>query len=309
MATPSPDYSPPTSASILDRQAQKDALRLLIAQRRLHSKAKRWQGLRWIGLLVLGLAAPVISVLMPGFAVAAGAAAGLWIFLGRTWITAREVTHMTQAAAVQEEFDQYVFSMPTTIDRSALPSPEDIAKLAGDDAQLFDVAKKEELIKWYPVDAQVDGAASVAISQRANAAYTDRLIRTAVTVWSVIAGTWVLALILWSMWAGISLATFLLGVLLPVLPGALDVFEYLASTRRAARDRADLANTIGNRIAEASTKPIDGQELLVWQTHLYDLRRTTPQVPDWLYKITRVKNEAAMESVAGQLGRQSGGKP
>ncbi|MHA6508297.1 S-4TM family putative pore-forming effector [Tessaracoccus sp. Y1736] len=309
MATSKPEYAPPTSASILERQVEKDALRLLIAQRRLYSKAKHWQGLRWVGLLALGLAAPVVSVLMPGFAVAAGAAAGLWIFLGRTWITAREVELMTRAAAVQEEFDQYVFSMPTTISRSALPSPEDIARLAGDDAQLRSVAAKEKLIKWYEIEAHVDGAVSVAISQRANAAYTDRLIRTAVTVWSALAGVWVTTLIVWSMWTGISLPTFLLGVLLPVLPGALDVFEYLSSTRRAARDRADLANTIGSRIGEGPNKPIDGQELLVWQTHLYDLRRTTPQVPDWLYMMTRAKNEAAMGSVARRLGRQSGGEP
>lgn len=309
MATPSPEYAPPTSAWILERQDDNHALRLLIAQRRLYSKAKRWQGLRWTGLMVLGLAAPVVSVLIPSFAVVAGAAAGLWIFLGRTWITAREVALMTQAAAVQEEFDQYVFRMPTTIERSARPSREDIAKLAGDDAQLRNVATKEKLFEWYKIEAQVDGAVSIAISQRANAAYTDRLIRTAVIVWSVTAGIWVVALILWSTSTGISLTTFLLGVLLPVLPGALDVFEYLGSTRRAARDRADLADTIGNRIAEVPNKPIDGQELLVWQTHLYDLRRTTPQVPDWLYKMTREKNEAAMESVARQLGKQSGGKP
>jgi hypothetical protein len=102
------DYTPPSGAEILRRQNDNDALRLLIAQRRLHSKAKVWQNLRWIGMVLIGLAAPAISVIWPQLAVVMGAIAGAWIFLGRTGLAWLESRLSKQAAAVQEQFDFYV---------------------------------------------------------------------------------------------------------------------------------------------------------------------------------------------------------
>lgn len=93
-------------------------------------------------------------------------------------------------------------------------------------------------------------------------------------------------------------------VFLPVLPAALDAFEYIRSIARAAKDRADLANTIAGRLID--NNPIEPFELLVWQERLYDLRRTTPQVPDWLYRRLRTKSENAMHAVAADFAaRQS----
>lgn len=88
------DYTPPTSEAIAERQNDDDALRLLLAQRRQYTRAKRWQGARWIGLLVLGVAAPFVSVLVDGSAVAVGAITGAWLFIGRTWLASAEVRAM-----------------------------------------------------------------------------------------------------------------------------------------------------------------------------------------------------------------------
>jgi hypothetical protein len=211
---------------------------------------------------------------------------------------------MVKAACVQEELDQYLFEMPETIDRSERPSPEDIAVLAGGKRPLREVAKAENLLDWYTVDTASSGITTIAIAQRSNAAYTDRLIRTTVTVWAVIAGLWLVALITWASISGITLANFLLGALFPVLPAFLDVTEYVLNTWKAARDRADLASTITKRFARRD-QSIEPQDLLVWQERLFDLRRTTPQVPNWLYKLTRRKNESAMNQTAAQLSRQA----
>jgi hypothetical protein len=60
------EYSPPvTGAILLRRQDELDALRLLIAQKRLYSRAKRWVAIRWFGMLVIGLAAPIIAMIWP----------------------------------------------------------------------------------------------------------------------------------------------------------------------------------------------------------------------------------------------------
>lgn len=297
------DYFPPPSASIVARQNDLHALRLLLAQRRLYTRAKRWQGARWVGMLVLGIGAPFVALLAPALAVVVGAIAGLWLLAGRTVLAWLETRTMVRAACVQEQLDHYLFSMPETITRAERPSPEDIALVAPEEeASLVKAAKKERLIDWYPVDAATPGAVTIAIAQRSNAAYTDRLIRTTVTVWALGAVSWLAILVIWASLSGITLANFLLGALFPVLPAFLDVAEYVGNTWKAAQDRSDLAATIARRLAQDATS-VDGQDLLVWQERLFDLRRTTPQVPNWLYCLTRRRNERAMNAAARQLRR------
>ncbi|MHA7191997.1 S-4TM family putative pore-forming effector [Arthrobacter sp. MDT2-16] len=294
------DYHPPSSETISQRQNDDRSLRLLIAQRRLYNHAKRWQGLRWIGVLIIGVGGPFISLLAPTAAVTIAAITGVWLFAGRTLLSWLEARTMVKAACVQEELDQYLFDMPETIDRAERPSPEDIALIADDNKSLWNIAKAEKLLDWYTVDASSTGVTTIAIAQRSNAAYTDRLIRTTVTVWAVTAVLWLIALITWASFSGITLASFLLGALFPVLPAFLDVTEYVMNTWKAARDRADLATTITKRFTR-DDQSIEPQDLLVWQERLFDLRRTTPQVPNWLYKLTRRRNERAMKRAAAQL--------
>ncbi|MDH6180761.1 hypothetical protein M2152_000943 [Microbacteriaceae bacterium SG_E_30_P1] len=295
-------YIPPSSESIAVRQNSDEALRLLLAQRRLYTRAKRWQGARWIGLLVLGVAAPFVSLLVPGSAVAVGAVTGVWLFVGRTVFSTAEARTMTKAAALQEELDLFIFDMPETIERASRPSIEEVELLVYDRKGLRSAAERELLLDWYDVDSAHPGAETIAIAQRANASYTDRLIRTAVTVWAVVTVVWLGVLITWSALGGLAFGLVLLGVLFPVLPAVLDVADYLRSTWRAAQDRADLANTIESRLQDQ--EPIIGQELISWQTQLYDLRRTTPQVPDWLYKLTRGRNELAMHAASSRLRKK-----
>ena len=79
------EYTPPaTGATLLRRQDEVDALRLLIAQKRLYSCAKRWVAIRWFGMLIIGLAAPIVAVIWPQSSVIVGSIAGAWLFLGRT---------------------------------------------------------------------------------------------------------------------------------------------------------------------------------------------------------------------------------
>ena len=292
-------YSPPTSESIQRRQNDERGLRLLLTQRRLYNRAKRWQGTRWFGLVALGIGAPFVGLLAPELAVAVGAVTGVWLFLGRTALSLLETRAMVRAACVQEAFDQHVFFMPEVIVRSERPTPEEIALVSGPPSSLQAAAEKELLIDWYPVDTATPGITTIAIAQRANASYTHRLIRVTVWTWTIAAGLWISGLVVWALLLDISLANFLLGALFPVLPAILDVVEYVASTWKAARDRGDLARTIEDDLRAGQ---VTAQDLLVWQERLFDLRRSTPQVPNWLYRLTRDRNESAMHLVAEQLG-------
>lgn len=301
---PQADYEPPSSTHMAARQNEDDALRLLIAQRRLYSKAKRWLALRWFGMLVIGLGAPVVSVVLPDLAVVSGAVAGLWLFLGQSVLINAQSTMVARAAAVQEQFDFHVFGMPGSVERSTLPAMEEIAAVAGSDSELRRIADDQKLLDWYPIDASTPGVITVAISQRANAAYSDRLLRSTAITWTTVTVVWVLALIAASVWVRLSLTTFLVGVLLPVLPSFLDVLRYIFGIRRAARDRGDLTRSIESRM-RAAGESVDGNDLLVWQESLYDLRRSTPLVPDAIYKLRRAVNERAMKTAASQLRQQA----
>jgi len=299
-----PDYSPPSSVTIKARQNDLDALRLLIAQRRLYRRAKRWLALRWVGMMVIGIGAPLVSVLGPSLTVACGAVAGVWLFLGRTLLVLAQGSLTSKAAAVQEQFDYYVFQMPDRGNRSMLPSLEDVAEIVGPDDKILSVADRERLLDWYPIETHNDGAVTVAISQRANASYSDRLIRTTAIVWAAGTVVWIVVLVALSVVLDVSLSSFILGIVLPVLPAFLDVIQYLAGVWRSATERRDLAQAIESRL-DGPERPVEGKDLLVWQERLFDLRRSSPDVPDFLYKLRRKVNERAMHSAARQLGQRA----
>lgn len=304
MMSASPDYTPPSSPTIKARQNELEALRLLIAQRRLYRRAKRWLAWRWIGMVVIGIGAPLVSVLWPSLAVASGALAGVWLFLGRTVLVLAQGSLKAKAAAVQEQFDLYVFKMPESGNRSILPSLEDIADIVGPDDRIRSVAGREELLDWYPIETHNDGAVTVAICQRANASYSDRLLRATAIVWVAATAVWIVVLIVLSAVLDVSLPSFILGVALPVLPAFLDVVQYLASVWRSAPERRDLAQAIESRLAGSG--PVEGKDLLVWQERLFDLRRSAPEVPEFLYRFRRKANERVMHSAARQLGQRAG---
>jgi hypothetical protein len=112
------------------------------------------------------------------------------------------------------------------------------------------------------------------------------------------------ALIAASLVAELTLLQFLAGVLLPLLPAFLDIVQYVVGIWRAARDRGDLARSIQERLGGTGDL-IDPSDLLVWQERLYGLRTSTPEVPDFIYRIQRKANERAMHSAARQLSAKA----
>lgn len=292
------NYTPPSAADIKTRQDQEGALRLLLAQRRLYSKSKRWLGLRLTGMGAIGIAAPVIALIWPTLAVAIGAVAGVWIFLGRSVFLNLEKQMSARAAAIQELFDIEVFRMPSLSARSPMPTLEDITNLAGPDDKILVSATKEKLLEWYSIDAQDSGVTAVAICQRSNAAYSGSLLKTSAKLWLGLVGAWVAILVILSMLLGLSLGTFLLGIAFPLLPAFLDTISYWQGIRRATSEREALSKEIQEKL---TNNDIRGEDLVIWQTTMYGLRREVPQVPDFVYKLMRNANETSMKSVARQL--------
>ncbi|MER6793974.1 S-4TM family putative pore-forming effector [Amycolatopsis mediterranei] len=294
------EYSPPTSKIIASKQNTIEAARLLLAQRRLYSRSKRWLALKTTGVLLIAITTPIASLLWPKTAVIWAGIATLWLFAGRTILTQLEKNTSAKAAAVQEIFDVLIFDMPSQGKRTPCPTLEEISSIAGDDDLVLSSAKEANLLDWYPIDTSQDGSATIAICQRANASYSDRLLRTYANFWLGTVVFWAAVLIGFGIWQRLSLATFLLGIFVPLLPAFLNAIEYWFGIRRAAADRSDLTTVIEDKLAN-NAQDLEPQDLLVWQSRLYTLRRDVPQVPDFIYKLKRKKNEAAMKSVASLL--------
>lgn len=304
MVNRSGDYIPPTSGAVLqERQNETEALRLLITQKRLYSKAKLWLNLRWFGMLLSGVISPIVAAIWPQISVFVGGAAGIWLFLSRTLLLYLQENRTMQAAALQERFDFQVYEMPSNTPRSGALTLEEIHKVAGDNNAVRKTAQEEKLLNWYTVPQDVPGTLAVAIAQRSNASYSYMLLKTTVFVWLVIAVVWGIIIVTISLIIGLSLASFILGVLFPLLPALLDVSEHILSLNRSTKDREALYSDIESKIDQDS-QSISGENLRVWQETLYELRRSTPTVPDLLYKLRRQKNEEAIASASEHLGKR-----
>jgi len=295
------NYAPPTSAAMATAQNEDGGLRLLLAQRRLYAVAKRWALLRSIGFSVVAVGAPIITAVWPKASVGVGAFAGVWIFLSRGAFVAAERYYSGRGAVVQEMFDLKIYGMPQLALREPHVSPEEVSRLVGDDQRFARAIDKEDLRNWYPIDKDLDGAVTIAIAQRANAAYADRLLRSSAFIWLSLAALWTAIAVVVSLLLHFSLETFLLGVAFPLMPALLDVFDQWRSTRRAGAERRALAQGIEEGIKHQDGKTWTAQDLLVWQEQLYNLRRDAPQIPNLVYRRTRKKNERDMNAAASEL--------
>lgn len=295
-------YSVPTSAAIAANQNDLGPLRLLLAQRRLYSKAKGWATLRAVGIGMIGVSGPLLTAAWPETAVVVGAVAGSWMFASRTLFMPAEKKLAARGAQVQEQFDVTVFEMPQLALREPRVSAEEVSLLVGTDEEVTRAAQEQDLRDWYPIDKTLDGLATIAIAQRANAAYSERLLNANANMWLGLLAAWGVAAVLLSLMLEFSLATFLLGVVLPLLPAMLDVLDQRRTTKAAGVERRALAEGIERFVRREQSAAYSEKDLLVWQDQLYALRKDSPLVPNLVYKRTRVANERAMQAAAAELG-------
>ncbi len=162
-------------------------------------------------------------------------------------------------------------------------------------------AAKENLTNWYYFDQRVDGKFAIAIAQRSNAAWSERLLKVNANIWLMTTISWATVAVVVGLVVGLSLEEFLLGVAFPLLPALLDVIDEWRSTRAAGEVRRAMADGIERSVRGQADHELSGEDLLAWQGQLYDLRRNAPQVPDLVYKRTRNRNEQAMVAAASQL--------
>lgn len=292
---------PVSGKEILHRQEEPGLLRILLAQRRMYSIAKRWSSFRRIGVSLIAIAGPVVSVVCESTAVYVGAIAGVWLALGQTVFLANERKQIEAGAALQDSFDRAVFGIPESRRRDAYPAREDISRLTGPAADVESKFDKERLRGWYAVDPKSEGTRAVAIAQRSNVGYSFLLLRTFNRWAAVLFAVWLAFLLLLCIAAGMTLSTFILGVAFPVLPAFIDLWRLRNEATKHNREQEQLAKEMDASISAAKGVPIAPALLADWQDDLYYLRLNSPLVPDFLYWCYRARNESLMVETSNEL--------
>lgn len=298
-------YTPPDSRDIARAQNGDAQLRLLRAQRRLYSRAKVWANVRGFGLGVVAIAAPILVAVWPSSAMAAGSVAAAWFTLNRLVFKPAERRDATRAATIQEKFDTDIFAMPRIAVRDPQVLPEEITRLAGGRAVRKKAYSAERLRDWYPINQTVDGRVAIAIAQRGNLAYTEALLRRSASVWVGLLTVWGLIAVVIGLVAHFTLQSFLLAIVLPILPPLLDAADEWLCVRSAGKERRALTLEIQEAIEGDRITHISPDHLISWQAQLLALRRDAPLVPDWLYWWLRPGVEKEMEEAADSLGRSA----
>ena len=219
-------YEPPDAGAIADAQNKDSNLKLLLAQRRLYSRAKIWTTVRGVGVGLIAVGAPLLAAFCEPATVWAAALAAGWYVLNRVAFQRLERLDARRGATVQELFDVAVFGMPTIAVREPRLLPEDVARAGVPGSLQRSRARADEKLRnWYPIRTDVPGRVAIAIAQRGNLAYTRRLLQRHATLWLWLLCGWALAAIAIALCFEFSLATFLLAVALPVMPPLVDAWD------------------------------------------------------------------------------------
>jgi hypothetical protein len=288
----SPSPEPPRP--IAERQNDDDMMELLCAATWHYGAAKKWHVVRVVGTLGFALAAPVITFWLPQAAAGVAALAALWVLAGRTFLGKAEDTEMHAGVTAQEQFDTEVFGLPWHEALAGRPlGHEDIID-ASDHINGEARAKKKN---WYADNTKVPWPLNVVLCQRASAAWSRRAHQNYARLLTVTAWAWLIAGIVMGVVAHVSLAGYLIMLFLPSQPAFLDAMELIRS-HRAAGDQKGRVETMTDALWEkgaADPTLVTVADCRAVQDHSYRLRRHSPQVAEWYYRLRRNRDEHAMK--------------
>lgn len=278
---------------IAERQNDEDMLDLMCAATWHYGVAKRWHLARVLGTLALALAAPVVTFWFPEAAERVAAIAALWVLAGRTVLANGEDRAMRNGVTAQEQFDTGVFRLPWHKALAGRPlQPEDVLH-AADRIPADTRAKKRD---WYPDTGSTPWPLDAVLCQRASATWSRRAHDQYATVLAVMAGTWLIAGIIMGVADDVTLAGYLIKLFLPSQPAFLDAIELVRSHRSASKQKARLEAMTDELWERGRATPgaVMLNDCRSVQDHSYRLRRHSPQVAEWHYRLNRVRDEGVM---------------
>lgn len=270
--------------------------RLLAAQSRLYSDAKRIHDVRIVTVAVLAVATITLALTFPDYRPFVGTIGGAVAFLWSVTASSREKRRRREAAFVQEEFDTHVFDLPWNSFAADRPSPTVIVEAA---ARYRGNRTKD----WYPDTRNVVRPLDVLICQRSNLGWGSSMHRfyaaclTGALVLLALVGV-VIAVV-----GQFSVTDALTAVLIPFLAPARELIEMVQANRDSAdtkaKTEAKVLDLWGHGMKDLSTVTVENCRAA--QDRILAIRQTNAHVPDWLDNVRRSKNQGLMQESAEHL--------
>lgn len=291
--------------NIPQEQNTQRKLELLAAQRQLYSDAKKIQMISVIIGVPLVIASSILVAILPKLAVYAGLWGIIATFLELLVFSRLQKSTQEKAAKIQQIFDCEVLQFNwASLNCGIRIEPETIV-----DASNRFKRKNQNystLQNWYPISvAQLPIHLARIICQRSNI-WWDAKLRRRYSKWIVIILiTLSIIVFLIGLVGGLTLEKFLLAILAPLTPAfVVGLRQYTEHNEAAARlDR--LQENAEILVQKAISKKLTQQDLEIesysLQTQIYDNRRRSPLIFDWLYSRLRRENEEQMNKGAESL--------
>jgi len=265
--------------SIQERQNALVPLRRMASARRSFSVAKRWRFVGTLGTIALVALAPLAlkhDTLRDSLAIATP----IWLVISIMVLSPIERHYRGIAVRLLDQFDRMVFVLDWNGSFGRRLDELEVVQIH----RRTTARQRAAVQDWYPVDSAADGVEVILCCQRGNLTWARRLHHLSRWLY-LIAG-----LIGAAYGVGFAIAfkahleTYLVGVVLPSVPGLLLVFESFVSHSAAGRERFQVETNIDDLLRAPGLNINDAAST---QDRIFELRAQGPPIPDLVYYATR----------------------
>lgn len=287
------------------KQNTQRALDLLAAQRQLYSDAKMLQ----LVSIIIGVPVVIIWSILVAIFPKLAVYAGLWgivaVLLELLVFSRLQKSTQEKAAKVQQIFDCEVLQFNWgSLNCGIRVEPELIIDASS--RYRHKNSNYSSLQNWYPIIVeQLPIHQARIICQRCNV-WWDAKLRRRYSKWVVIIlFTLTVSVFLIGLIGGLNLEKFLLAVLAPLMPafvlGLRQYNEHNEAATRLDRLRENAEILVQKTVNKKLTQQDLEMESYSFQTQIYDNRRRSPLIFDWLYSRLRDRDEEQMNKGAESL--------
>jgi hypothetical protein len=281
-------------------------LELLAAQRQLYSDAKNLQIISVIISVPVVIAWSILVALFPTLAVYAALWGIIATFLELLVFSRLQKSTQEKAAKIQQIFDCEVLQFNWASLNCGVRVERETIIDASNRYKRKNLNFIQQLQDWYPISVgQLPIHQARIICQRSNV-WWDAQLRRCYSKWIIIillSLTVIVSLI--GLIGGLTFEKFLLAILVPLIPafvfGLRQYTEHNEAATRLDRLRENAEVLFEQVISRRYTTQDLERESYSLQTQIYDNRRRSPLILDWLYSRLRNKDEEQMNKGAESL--------
>lgn len=289
--------------SIASRQNTVDAIDLLAASSRAYANVKTIAKLQ---SFIAGTAALLggLALLFPIMKLWGTAYSVIVLLVDFLFFEPHLKKYQDIGAKIQEIFDTDVLQIPANPTKvHPLPEPEEIHSLA---TKFRAKHTTQRLYDWYPINAsEVPIEYGRLICQRANMTWDSSLRKAFASIFFVSAFIVGIMAFIVALAMNLEFSTVCLSILLPLTPACVKLIregrKHQESSSASDRTRSKL-QSIWDGILQGSASLSDMQEgSRRLQDEIYERRKNSPTVPEWLYRLQRDQHESEMQYGASQM--------